>query len=77
MSLFGSVLRDDFNPQSSDVDLLVDFAPEALDGIGLAYFGWADDLAQIVGRRVDFCSRPRLGDTGDQRAFPKEMARLD
>ena len=62
MSLFGSVLRDDFNPQSSDVDVLVDFAPEALDGIGLAYFGWADDLAQIVGRRVDFCSRlhPRI-----------------
>jgi hypothetical protein len=39
MSLFGSVLRDDFNPQLSDVDVLVDFAPEALDGIGIAYFG--------------------------------------
>jgi len=39
MSLFGNVLRDDFNPQLSDVDVLVDFAPEALDGIGIAYFG--------------------------------------
>ena len=77
MSLFGNVLRDDFNPQLSDVDVLVDFAPEALDGIGIAYFGRADDLAQIVGRRVDFCSRPRLGDTGNQRAFSKDMVRLD
>ena len=28
MALFGSVLRDDFRPES-DVDVLVDFAPEA------------------------------------------------
>lgn len=29
LALFGSVLRDDFRPDS-DVDVLVDFAPEAL-----------------------------------------------
>lgn len=62
MSLFGSVVRDDFDPAHSDVDVLADFAPGALDGVGLAYFGWGEDLAQIVGRRVDFCSRlhPRI-----------------
>jgi predicted nucleotidyltransferase len=62
MSLFGSVVRDDFDPARSDVDVLVDFAPGALDGVGLSYFGWGDELAGIVGRKVDFCSKlhPRI-----------------
>lgn len=62
MSLFGSVVRDDFDPARSDVDVLVEFAPHALDGVGLKYFGWGDDLGRIVGRQVDFCAKlhPRI-----------------
>ena len=55
LSLFGSVLRDDFDPQRSDVDVLVEIAPDAK--VGLAYFGWEDELSQIIGRKVDMCSR--------------------
>lgn len=57
LSLFGSVLRDDFDPARSDVDVLAEFEPGALKGVGFRYFGYGDELVAIIGRRVDFCSR--------------------
>ena len=51
MALFGSVLRDDFSPES-DVDLLVEFEPDTRIGyIGLA--GLEIELGKVLGRRVD------------------------
>ena len=50
LSLFGSVLRDDFRP-GSDVDVLVEFEPG--EAPGLAFFGMADELSDILGRKVD------------------------
>lgn len=50
MWLFGSVLRDDFTPES-DVDVLVEFDPAHIPG--LVYFGLADELAEIFGHPVD------------------------
>jgi len=32
-ALFGSILRDDFHPNTSDVDVLVVFSPEARKGL--------------------------------------------
>jgi uncharacterized protein len=57
LSLFGSVLRDDFDPARSDVDVLAEFEPDALKGVGFRYFGYGEELAAILGRKVDFCSR--------------------
>ncbi|MDD2707758.1 MAG: nucleotidyltransferase domain-containing protein [Verrucomicrobiae bacterium] len=57
LSLFGSILRDDFDPQHSDVDVLAEFEPSALKGVGFRYFGYGEELAAIIGRKVDFCSR--------------------
>ena len=57
LSLFGSVLRDDFDPAHSDVDVLAEFDPDALKGVGFRYFGYGEELALIMGRKVDFCSR--------------------
>ena len=54
--LFGSVLRDDFEPNRSDVDVLAEFKPGALLGVGLNYFGFANELGTILGHRVDLCS---------------------
>ena len=56
LSLFGSALRDDFRPGQSDLDVLAEFEPGALRGVGLSYFGFADELGAILGHRVDFCS---------------------
>ena len=50
LALYGSVLRDDFTPES-DVDVLVEFEPGAR--VGLAFFGMEDELSNILGRRVD------------------------
>ena len=55
MSLFGSVVRDDFDSDRSDVDVLVELAPDTR--VGLDYFGWADELSLIFGRRADLSSR--------------------
>jgi hypothetical protein len=48
--LFGSVLRDDFRPDS-DVDILVEFDPHHIPG--LAFFDMAEELSEIIGRSVD------------------------
>lgn len=51
LSLFGSVLRDDFDRQHSDLDVVVEFLPTARPG--WEFFGWHQDLAAILGRKVD------------------------
>jgi hypothetical protein len=57
LSLFGSVLHEDFDPQNSDVDVLAEFEPRVLKSVGFQYFGYGEELAAIIGRKVDFCSR--------------------
>ena len=51
LSLFGSVLRDDFDPQRSDVDMLVELLPGTRPG--WEFYGWHEDLTPIIGRKVD------------------------
>src|SRR5688500_14964335 len=50
LSLFGSVLRDDFGPES-DVDVLVEFDPDHIPG--LTFFAMEDELSDILGYKVD------------------------
>jgi predicted nucleotidyltransferase len=50
LALFGSILRDDFGPES-DIDVLVEFDPEHIPG--LAFFGMEQELSEILGRKVD------------------------
>ena len=52
--VYGSVARSSEHALS-DVDVLVELVPNSQ--VGLAYFGWADELSQIIGRKVDLCSR--------------------
>lgn len=51
LSLFGSVLRNDFDPARSDVDVLAELLPTAKPG--WKFFAWHEDLAPIIGRKVD------------------------
>ena len=50
LSLFGSVLREDFGP-NSDVDVLVEFEEGHVPG--LAFFAIESELSDILGRKVD------------------------
>ena len=55
LSLFGSVLRDDFGPDS-DVDVLVTFAPDASWSL-FDLVHAQDELKDILGREVDLVER--------------------
>lgn len=50
LALFGSVLDDDFRPDS-DVDVLVEFEPGHTPG--LAFFAMQAELSELMGRQVD------------------------
>jgi uncharacterized protein len=51
LSLFGSILREDFR-EDSDIDLLLNFAPQAKQGL-LTLAKIKDELESISGRSVD------------------------
>ncbi|MCC6682715.1 MAG: nucleotidyltransferase family protein [Phycisphaeraceae bacterium] len=60
LALFGSVLRDDFRPDS-DVDVLVTFQPEA--GHFPSYWEWPqmmEELQAIFGRKIDLVPKGGL-----------------
>lgn len=57
LALFGSVLRSDFDEATSDVDVLADFLPGAIRNVGLDYFSFGEELSEILGHKVDFCSK--------------------
>jgi predicted nucleotidyltransferase len=58
LSLFGSVLRDDFRPDS-DVDVLVEFEPG--HRVGLRIIDMEEELSKMLGgRRVDIVSEKYL-----------------
>jgi predicted nucleotidyltransferase len=58
LAFFGSVLRDDFGPES-DVDVLVEFEPGRTPGYG--FIGIQEDLsAMFGGRRVDLLTYKAL-----------------
>jgi predicted nucleotidyltransferase len=52
LALFGSVLRDDFRPDS-DLDVLVTFRPDSPVRSLLDYIGVKQELEALVGRPVD------------------------
>ena len=51
MSLFGSALRDQFNPES-DIDILVEFDKGHMPGL-MDLAGMEIELGEMVGRKVD------------------------
>ncbi len=55
LALFGSVLREDFNPES-DVDVLVRFDPQARHTL-LDIAQMQDELSATLGRAVDLIER--------------------
>ena len=54
-ALFGSVLRDDFRPDS-DLDVLVTFAPEATWSL-LDHLRMEQELGTLLNRKIDLFAR--------------------
>jgi predicted nucleotidyltransferase len=49
LAFFGSVLRDDFRPDSA-LDVLVEFQPGHT--LGLAFFAMQDEFSELLGRKM-------------------------
>ena len=57
LAFFGSVIREDFTPES-DVDVLVEFLPGRVPGL-ITLAGYEIELSDLLGRRVDI-NTPRM-----------------
>jgi uncharacterized protein len=53
LALFSSAAREDFDPERSDLDFLVEFEPRALGTYARTYFDLLEALQQLFGRPVD------------------------
>ena len=51
LALFGSILREEFGPES-DIDVLIEFAPGRTPGF-FAFAGMQLELTKLLGRRTD------------------------
>ena len=53
IGLFGSIVRDDFKPTKSDVDIIVDFSKP----IGIEFIDLADYLELQIKQKIDLVSK--------------------
>ncbi len=53
--LFGSILRDDFQPENSDIDIMVKFLPQA--SWGLEFASMKQELEKLFARKVDLLTK--------------------
>ncbi|MBN2288994.1 MAG: nucleotidyltransferase domain-containing protein [Candidatus Glassbacteria bacterium] len=57
LELFGSAAEDSFDPDASDIDLLVEFDPLSPAEHADAFFGLQEELQQVLGFPVDLIER--------------------
>jgi predicted nucleotidyltransferase len=53
LAIFGSARRNDFDPETSDLDLLVEFQTLPLAAYGRTYLGLLNALADLFRRPID------------------------
>jgi len=58
IGLFGSIVRNDFRPETSDVDIIVTFTQP----IGIEFIDLAELLENKLKRKVDVVSRKGVGE---------------
>jgi len=63
LAVFGSVLRSDFDPDRSDIDVVVDFGPPALESAARQYFDFKSALERLFDRPVDLVELQAMPDT--------------
>ena len=75
LAFFGSAVRDDFAPERSDVDVLVEFEPGRTPGF--AFFGLEAELSEILGRKVDLHTPGSLGERIRRRVASEAEVQYD
>jgi hypothetical protein len=67
IGLFGSVVRDDFSPSNSDVDIIVDFSKP----IGIEFVDLADFLESKIKQKVDLVSKKGIKEKYYKQILPE------
>jgi predicted nucleotidyltransferase len=75
LDVFGSAARSDFDPVSSDIDLVAHFARTSEPGYADRYLDFAESLEALFGRKVDLLTpgairNPRLAETIKRESVP-------
>ncbi len=76
LALFGSGVREDFDPERSDLDFLVEFRQRPEGGQAKAYFGLLRELETLFGRRVDLIEAGTIRNPYVQRQVEAEQKTL-
>ena len=75
-SIFGSAVRNDFNPETSDVDVRVIFDSEKIERYARNAFAFQDALVALFGRQVDMVSAKRIKNDYFLRAMEKDLIQV-
>ena len=70
LDLFGSAVREGFDPEGSDLDFVVSFEPRDPSRLFQRYFGLEEDLEALFGLKVDLVME---GAVGKNRRFAKSV----
>ena len=76
LAVFGSAVRDDFDPERSDVDLLVEFEPNLSQNRFESYFRLHEALERILRRKVDLIEAGSVKNPYIQRAVERDQRAL-
>jgi uncharacterized protein len=76
LAVFGSAVRDDFDPARSDVDLLVEFEPITGQNRFELYFRLHEALERILHRKVDLIEAGSVKNPYIQRAVERDQQAL-
>ncbi len=60
LAVFGSAAAGDFDPRTSDVDVLVEFQPMTPSEHADSYFGLMEDMGRLLGLPVDLVERAAI-----------------
>jgi predicted nucleotidyltransferase/predicted XRE-type DNA-binding protein len=71
LSAFGSVLRPDFDPARSDIDLAVEFGSSRRYGPADQYFEFKAAVERLVGRPVDLVEMKAMADSRLKRVIER------
>jgi predicted nucleotidyltransferase len=63
LALFGSILRNDFDAASSDVDAVVSFGPPKGESLARQYFDFKRELEELLAHPVDLVEIEAMPDT--------------
>ena len=76
LALFGSILRPDFDPQRSDIDVVVEFFPHEGTSLARQYFDFKAALEQLLSRPVDLVELSAMPDSRLRRIIERTQEPL-